>query len=41
MVGANTQVQTDSNNNGDVELRILLTGAPRPLSNAVNGNFVL
>ncbi|MET0663615.1 MAG: calcium-binding protein, partial [Ilumatobacteraceae bacterium] len=38
VVGANTQVQTDSNNNGTVELRILLTGAPQPLSAA---NFVL
>ena len=30
VVGANTQVQTDSNNNGGVELRILLAGAPQP-----------
>ncbi len=31
VVGANTQVQTDTNNNGGVDLRILLAGAPQPL----------
>ena len=38
VVGANTEVQTDSNNNGGVELRIVLTGAPQPL---VAANFIL
>ena len=38
VVGANTQVQTDSNNNSGVDLRILLAGAPQPLAAA---NFTL
>jgi hypothetical protein len=38
IVAPNTQVQTDSNNDGGVDLRILLAGAPSGLTTA---NFVL
>ena len=44
VVGASTEVQTDTNNNGGVDLRILLSGAPQPLiwvDGAAGNNLIL